>query len=142
MSSYEASSAVTGEKTIHRAFLHWIGYVPAFALALFAIWLSSLVWIAGLLFAGAAYIFAAHAIRQFCTEIVVTDRRLIYKTGLVSRDTVEIGASKVEGVELRQGLLGRLLGYGDLSIRGTGIGTVALRGVAEPVALRRALAAR
>lgn len=139
MASYEASSAATAEQTTHRAFLHWIGYAPAFAFAVLAIVLSGAGWLSALLFLIAAYLFAAHAIRQWCTEITVTNRRVIYKTGLISRDTVEISVHKIEGVELRQGLLARLLNYGNMSIRGTGIGTVSLNRIAEPLALRKAL---
>ena len=56
------------------------------------------------------------------TEIVVTDRRVIFKRGLLSRHTVEMNVSKIETVDVEQGLSGRIWGYGTLLIRGTGAG--------------------
>jgi uncharacterized membrane protein YdbT with pleckstrin-like domain len=139
MASYEKSSAALAEATTHRAHLHWIGYAPAFIVGVIAIIARSLPAFAYLLFACAAYLFIQHAIRQWCTEILVTNRRVVYKTGLISRNTIEVTAQKIEGVEVEQSILGRLLNYGTLSIRGTGIGTMKLTSVIAPLALRRAL---
>src|SRR5215471_11885413 len=58
-------------------------------------------------------------IRRHATEIVVTDRRVIYKRGLLARHTVEMNISKIETVDVEQGLGGRIWGYGTLMIRGT-----------------------
>jgi uncharacterized membrane protein YdbT with pleckstrin-like domain len=78
-------------------------------------------------------------LRRVSTEIVVTDRRVIYKTGLVGRRTVEMNVSKIETVDVLQGLLARLLGYGTVVIRGTGAGFEPLRRVAQPLELRSAI---
>jgi hypothetical protein len=48
-------------------------------------------------------------IRHWTSEFAVTDRRVIIKVGLISRQTIEINMSKVESVEVRQGILARLL---------------------------------
>nr|WP_272481451.1 PH domain-containing protein [Bradyrhizobium japonicum] len=34
--------------------------------------------------------------RQWTTELVITDRRVIYKTGFIRRSTVEMNMDKVE----------------------------------------------
>jgi uncharacterized membrane protein YdbT with pleckstrin-like domain len=73
------------------------------------------------------------------TEIVVTDRRIIYKVGLVARHTEEMNLSKVETVDVDQGLAGRILDYGSLLIRGTGGSWEPLRRVAAPLAVRNAI---
>ncbi len=78
-------------------------------------------------------------LRRSGTEIVVTDRRVIYKRGLLSRYTVEMNISKIETVDVVQSLLGRLLGYGTLLIRGTGSGFEPLRRVSDPIGIRNAI---
>ena len=49
--------------------------------------------------------------KRFGTEIAVTDRRAIYKTGLVQRDTTEINMAKIESVDVRQSMIGRFFGF-------------------------------
>jgi len=80
-------------------------------------------------------------IRRQATEIVVTDRRVIYKRGLLARHTVEMNVSKIETVDVEQGLSGRIWGYGTLLIRGTGAGFEPLVGVGSPIAIRNAIVA-
>jgi uncharacterized membrane protein YdbT with pleckstrin-like domain len=77
--------------------------------------------------------------RRRSTEIVVTNRRVILKRGLVSRYTAEMTVSKIEAVDVIQSVLGRVFGYGTVVIRGTGAGIEPLRGVAAPIALRNAI---
>ena len=45
-------------------------------------------------------------------------RRIVYKRGFIRRHTVEINMDKVEGVDVDQSILGRMLNYGDITIRG------------------------
>ncbi len=80
-------------------------------------------------------------IRRKATEIVVTDRRVIFKRGLLSRHTVEMNVSKIETVDVEQGLAGRIWGYGTLLIRGTGAGFEPLAGVGSPLLIRNAIVA-
>ena len=78
-------------------------------------------------------------IRRQTTELVLTDRRIITKRGLISRDTVEMNLGKVESVHVNQSLLGRLLNYGDITVVGTGSSLEPLVGIARPLDLRRKL---
>ncbi len=74
------------------------------------------------------------------TEIVVTNKRVLYKSGIVSRHTLEMNISKIESVDVEQGPGGRLLNYGTVLIRGTGETLQPLRQVVAPLALRNAIA--
>jgi uncharacterized membrane protein YdbT with pleckstrin-like domain len=80
-------------------------------------------------------------IRRHATEIVVTDRRVIFKRGLLARHTVEMNVSKIETVDVEQNLGGRIWGYGTLLIRGTGAGFEPLVGVGSPIKIRNAIVA-
>ena len=79
-------------------------------------------------------------IRRWTTEIAVTDRRVIVKRGLIMRTTVEINMPKVESVDVRQSVIGRLLDYGAVIVRGTG-GSPNILGptVSNPLLLRRSV---
>lgn len=77
--------------------------------------------------------------RRVTTEIVVTDKRIIYKRGWIARRTVEMNITKVETVDVRQSVMGRLLGFGTVLIRGTGSSWEPLTWVASPLTLRNAI---
>ena len=81
------------------------------------------------------------AIRRATTEIVVTDRRVLFKTGVFGRRTAEMNISKIETVDVLQGIVGRVLGFGTVLVRGTGSGLEPLARVAHPIALRNAIVA-
>ncbi len=87
----------------------------------------------------AVLMFIAEWIRRHSTEVVVTDRRVILKRGLLSHHTVEMNVAKIETVDVMQSIWGRLLNYGTVVVRGTGAGIEPLRGVGAPVALRNAI---
>src|SRR5262249_12487625 len=79
------------------------------------------------------------AIARWTTEIAVTNRRVIFKHGVIRRDTIEIKMPQVESVDVRQSILGRLLNYGTVLVRGTGGGLNPLAYVSAPLPLRRAV---
>jgi len=76
-------------------------------------------------------------VRYRTTEFAVTDRRIIAKTGLVSRRTVEMFLDKVESLNVEQSVMGRILDYGTVGIRGTGVTEEVFGNIAEPLMLRR-----
>ncbi|HUB47239.1 MAG TPA: PH domain-containing protein [Acetobacteraceae bacterium] len=134
--------------------LHWSIYgravlilLLAVALAIGAFWIPDPNWqrIAWLAAAAIAVLgllaFLAASIRRHATEIVVTDKRVIYKRGVLSRYTVEMHTSKIETVDVDQGILGRLLGYGTVEVRGTGSGIEPLRYIGHPLEIRNAIIA-
>jgi uncharacterized membrane protein YdbT with pleckstrin-like domain len=75
-------------------------------------------------------------IRRATTELAVTDHRVIYKTGLLSRHTIEMNRDKVESVDVDQTLLGRVFGYGTIVVRGTGGSLEPIRDIGDPLTFR------
>jgi len=75
----------------------------------------------------------------WATEIGVTDQRFIFKQGLLWRATQELQLRAIEEVNLQQGLLGRMLDFGRLELRGTGVDDIRLPSLADPLGLRKAL---
>jgi uncharacterized membrane protein YdbT with pleckstrin-like domain len=129
---------------------HWVKSAPGLGLLVLAIlfywwagrpstWYGVWMTLALLSFAGAAILLAKAWYERWITEIAVTDRRVIYKTGFLSRDTDEMPLNKVENIEVSQSILGRLLDYGNVDVKGTGsggIGADKLRTIAAPLEFR------
>ena len=145
-----------GERVLVDGRLHWIIYRKAiFSLACGLIaaaaarhfqdvqyrWITSLALV--IVFGLLTLSFAIHAWWQsFTTEIAVTTNRVIYKTGFIQRHTAEMNMDKVESVDVDQSILGRILGYGTINIRGTGASIEQLDYIAHAIELRNAITSR
>ena len=73
------------------------------------------------------------------TELAVTSFRVIAKSGLVRRQTVEQLLNRIDSIEVNQSLLGRLLGYGSVTIIGTGVTHTPIALISDPLGFRRAV---
>jgi uncharacterized membrane protein YdbT with pleckstrin-like domain len=151
--SYVASVIQAGEKLRHVGALHWIGYWRSAACAILALLIgfgrpasmagSNLIWIVTTALLLLTLAFAAHtAFMRWTTEIGVTDRRVIFKRGFISRYTAEINMDKIETVDVEQSLLGRMLDYGTITIHGTGASIEELPMIADPIGLRTSITVR
>jgi uncharacterized membrane protein YdbT with pleckstrin-like domain len=129
--------------------LHWFIYSRAVLFLIIACGIAALYFlttdptmqnaslIAGGIFLALAIVFAITAgIRRHTTELAVTDHRIIYKTGVFSRHTMEMNRTKVESVDVDQTLLGRIFGYGTILVRGTGGSLEPLPNIQDPLTLR------
>lgn len=129
--------------------MHWIVYLRGLILAIVGLILilapvgpglslaTSIVGAIILLFG--LWSLAGAWIEQATTEIAVTTRRVIQKRGLIRRQTGEMNMEKVESVIVDQSILGRVLGYGSIVVRGTGSGIEGLHFIADPIALRSSI---
>lgn len=117
------------EKIIFCARFHWLETLKAWFFLL----------ILGVFIIG-IFLFAYVLIRIHTTEIAVTDRRFIMKTGWITRSTQEMGLETIEEVKLEQGVLGRLFGFGQLYVSGTGDSVIVTPAImAQPARLRKAI---
>ncbi len=151
MVTYLERALRPGETVIYRAqltpFIYANGlFAAAFAVPVFVFGMSlpdaaseaPFLMAAAPLFIGVVLLVGAFVARV-TTEIAVTDQRIILKRGLVRRDTVEMNVGKVESVDIRQSVLGRIFNFGTVLVRGTGAGLAPLRYVEDPLALRSAI---
>jgi uncharacterized membrane protein YdbT with pleckstrin-like domain len=155
MMSYVKSVLQPGEEVRHTAGLHWSTYVPGLLVCVLAAiialvrpdpteqWVANriVVIMAWLCLAGGLLLLAQAWFRWWTTEIAVTNRRVIYKTGFIRRNTTEMHMDKVESVDVKQSILGRILNYGDVEIRGVGTGFEPLRRIDAPLDLRNHITA-
>jgi len=85
----------------------------------------------------AALLFLRPILARLTTELVITNRRIIAKFGIISRSTIELNLSKIESIRVEQGLLGRLLNYGDVMVIGTGGSQEPIKRISHPLEFRR-----
>jgi len=72
-------------------------------------------------------------------KVTVTNQRVVLKWGLLRRTSIETYIDRIEGLDIHQSLLGRILGYGSVALRGVGGGGSACPGLGKLGKLRRAL---
>lgn len=143
---YVERNLLPDERVLYRTRLHWILFFkPVLLLALGAALTAGLwqvpdppwLWYVGavVLAAGAGWTLI-HYIELMTSEFAVTTTRLIFKVGLIARYTTEMLLAKVESIGVTQGLVGRLLNYGDLTVIGTGGTREVFRRVRDPIGFR------
>jgi uncharacterized membrane protein YdbT with pleckstrin-like domain len=144
-----------GEKVLYSTNAHWIFYLPAIAawiVALVLLILSRatitesiilLCMAASAVAAIAALYWTVKAwFHRWTTETDVTNLRVVHKTGFIKRRTFEMSLDKVESVDVNQSILGRLLNYGNVTVRGVGEGAETIRTIASPLDFRNHITAR
>jgi uncharacterized membrane protein YdbT with pleckstrin-like domain len=65
-------------------------------------------------------LFISPLFARYSDEFAITNIRIIMKTGLIARRTLELNLSKVESVLVCQSVFGRILGFGDVIFIETG----------------------
>ncbi len=119
--SYVSSRLFEGEVIRHSGAFHWLWHLRAWAALI----------VLGVLVIGIV-IFIAEMIRFRTTEMVVTSRRIVVKRGFLSASLNQLSLDAMETSHIRQGLLGRLFGFGNLVIMGRGEGQLHFPPMAEP----------
>jgi hypothetical protein len=154
--SYVESNLVPGETVVYETRLHWIvmlwhivvGCVllalPGVLLLVYALRQTGIdrgnlraMDIGGvvLIVCGIVTVLAG-MMRRNATEMAVTNRRVVIKTGLAGRKTIEILLNKVESIEVSETALGRMLGFGTIVVIGTGGTLEPFSRVARPLEFR------
>ncbi len=139
--SYVEKHLIPGETIQYQTKLHWIVMLGHVAIAtVFELLATTLlvasfsrpvgakampshgaVYVAALIcFLIGAALFCIGLLKRGVTEMAVTNKRVIVKTGLAERRTTEILLSRIESVVVDEPAIGRILGYGTVIVRGTG----------------------
>ena len=153
--SYVEKNLVPGEMVVYKTGCHWIvmfwpvigGVVLGFVGFAFFVggWMATrnggryegaMVW-GALALLGAVALVGRSIIRLLATEVAVSNRRVLIKTGFFSRRSIEVVLPKVESIGVDESFLGRMLGYGSVIVRGTGGTFETFDKIAHPNELRR-----
>lgn len=144
---YARATLAPNETPFYRTSLHWIVFARFGFLALLVFLLLAMPFAIGVqILTGSdlgwfalplpAFIMVPPTLSYVSSELVVTDKRVLIKSGIVRRQTLEMFISKVESVAVDQGVLGRILDYGTVLIRGTGGSQEPFEAIAHPVEFR------
>lgn len=128
MSNYIENSLLKDEQVKYLGHISVWSLLPTIILGFLTVWIFGL----GLIF------WIAAVIRYFTTELAITNKRVIAKFGFISRHTVELNMSKIESIQVDQGILGRIFDFGSLRIAGGGIPSAPVPGISNPLAFRKA----
>lgn len=152
MASYVDSNLSKGEEVLVRAHVSWLSFLTTIIVSLFFL----LIAFGGFMASAAAKEREAHpnsvgwvflflglfmllnvVVKVATTELALTNKRIIAKFGFIRRSTVELRLEKVESISINQGLLGRLLGYGTVVVKGTGGTGTPIPSIKKPLDFRR-----
>ncbi len=146
--SYVSKILQPGETVVYKTGPHWLVYGPAILFLIITAALAVSSRQVETQYSGVVLILAAITglvtivfwlrgfIQRYFTELAVSDRRVIYKRGILRRHTIEMNMSKVESVDVDQTILGRIFGYGVVTIHGTGGGVERLAAIEDPLGFR------
>ena len=116
MGKYVQDNLVKDENVVYETKLHWIVFISLRALIT---------------------LFIAPMITYATSEFAITNKRVIIKVGLIGRTTLEMNLQKIETVNIDQGILGRMLGYGTVTIVGSGGTKESFPQIASPLEFRK-----
>jgi uncharacterized membrane protein YdbT with pleckstrin-like domain len=118
MANYIAETLIEGEKVTYEAKLHWV---------IFFSWRSLFT------------LFVHPILERISSEFVVTNKRVVWKQGIVRRRTGEMTLGKIENVQVDQTFFGRLLNYGTVALVGTGGTRESFDLISGPLRFRKAI---
>lgn len=156
--SYIETSLVPGETVVYQTRLHWIVMLRHILLGLVLLAAAGALLSylykqpplantskhladggAAALLLGGSMAFVAGVIRRNATEMAVTTRRVVVKLGLVNRKTIEMLLNKIETIEVSEPMIGRMLGYGSITMIGTGGTSEPFHKISHPLQFRSAV---
>jgi uncharacterized membrane protein YdbT with pleckstrin-like domain len=125
---YLENNLMAGERIVYKARLHRVIFLWSI------IWsLLTLIWLViailffwkyaafGSIFLLLAIITGIKSFIRYNTcEFGITNKRVLVKIGFIRRNSIEVLLNKVEGIQVNQDILGRILGYGSITVTGTG----------------------
>lgn len=127
MGSYVESNLIKNEKVQYEGKTSIWSLLPKIVLGLILLPFYGI----GLLF------WASAAITYYTTELAITNKRVVAKFGLIRRNTVEMNISKVESIQVDQGILGRIFNFGSVLVAGAGDPKAPIPGISHPLQFRK-----
>lgn len=116
MANYVENHLIRGEHIEYKTTYHWI---------IFLHWKSILT------------LFIRPLLVRWSDEFAITNKRVIIKTGIISRETLEMNLSKIETVNVDQSIPGRIFGFGSITVVGTGGTRKIFENIRKPIEFRK-----
>jgi uncharacterized membrane protein YdbT with pleckstrin-like domain len=105
------------ETIIFQTKLNWIAYAKGFAVLVLGLFADSfgilLIFVTVLILLG-------DFLNIRFSEFTVTDKRVLIKDGFFRTQLLDIKHTKIEGIHIEQGVIGKIVNRGSIVIRGKG----------------------
>ena len=145
--SYIDSHLLPGEVVTYRTQLHWKIFVIPVLIAVVMLALS--IWalsanrriLATAPIAIALIVLFAAWIQRRSSEFAVTNKRVIIKLGFMTTRSMELLLAKIEGIAVSQSLFGRMFGFGEIIVTGSGGTQEPFDNIQSPLDFRQAVQA-
>ena len=135
--SYVQQSLLKDETVEYQANVSPWAFAPRILFALIILIIGMNAGEAFILFFLVALLILGVAFVQYkTTELALTNKRIVAKFGFIKRETMELKLDKVESVQLGQGVLGRILGFGDVIVSGAGNPKAPIPYISNPMQFR------
>lgn len=142
--NYIHKNLLSGEEIKYVARLHFFLFVQPIILLLIGAFLASspkeisaMTHYAGLLilFFGIVSLLSRILIKVG-SSYAVTNKRVILKTGVISRKAVDLVLAKCEGLHIKQSILGRIFNFGTITVTTGGVSS-SYPYIADPLVFRK-----
>lgn len=135
---YIESNLLSDENIVYKARLHWIVFWKPFALIILGtIFMVVQPIIAGIVIAIGIFAIISPIVDYATSEFGVTNKRVIIKVGFLRRRTLELLLRHVEAISVDQSVTGRILGFGSITLTGTGGVREVFHSISSPLEFRR-----
>lgn len=134
--SYIEKTLSNDEKIEQIVKLHWFNYVSVFIILFLGLLLFFYSFYLSIPF---LILFLYGFWKLHTTEMMITNKRIISKRGIISVKTEELKNSKIESVEIKQTIIGRIFRYGTINFTGTGGAKVSFAKISNPRKIKTAL---
>lgn len=124
--SYIQNNLQAGEEIKYKADIHWYIFAYPVILLLLSVFFSSAQtgffhYVSLFLLLSGLFQLIKRILLKMGTEYVVTNKKVILKSGILSRDALELVLNKYEGIRINQSLMGRMLGFGSIVVTTGGV---------------------
>lgn len=136
---YVESNLMAEEKVVQVTKLHWVIFIWPIIWVLLGILLIAIPLLGGFFILIGLVTLLLTFIDYRTSEFGITDKRVIAKVGFLKRTSLEILHTKVESLQVNQGIFGRIFGFGTIIVRGTGGSKDPFRKIPKPLEFRKAV---
>lgn len=144
--SYIDSNLLQGEHIVYRTCLHWKIFVVPLLFTLIVLlpstwWLANGNWshYAWIPLAVGVLVLTPPFIKRQSSDFAVTNKRVMMKTGVFSTRSIELLLSKIEAIAVHQTFGGRVFGFGDIEVTGSGGTRERFSNIQAPLDFRRSV---
>lgn len=135
---YIESSLLPGETVIARARCHWAVFTRPVAIVVVGLVVLAYQHVIGAVIVTIGALAAISPLITYGTsEFGVTSKRVVIKVGFVKRRSLELLLRQIEAISVDQSIMGRLFGFGSITLTGTGGVHEVFHDIAKPLQFRR-----